>query len=77
MSVCALQCMRWEGRWLDTDKRRSSSPHHTAETKPLRFGRPNNNNQRHLCVRNGGKELGAAAAYGADHVRSGGFGLPY
>lgn len=59
------------------DKRRSSSPHHTAKTKPLRSSQPNNNNQRHLCVRSGGIELGAAAAYGADHVRSGGFGSPY
>lgn len=59
------------------DRRRSSSPHHTAKSKPLLFGQPNNNNQRHLCVRNGEIELGEAAAYGADHIRSGDFGLPY
>lgn len=77
ISACVLQCLRWEGSWLDTDTRCSSSPHHTAETKPLRSGQPSNNNRRHICVKNGGIELGAAAAYGADHVRSRGFGSPY
>ena len=75
--VCSSQCMRWEGWWLDTDRRHSSSPHHPAETEPLYLGQPNNNNQGHLCVRNWGIELGAVAAYGADHVRSGVFGSPY
>lgn len=46
-----LQCIHWEGKWLDMDKYHSGSPHHTAETKLLRSSQPNNNNQRHLCVR--------------------------
>lgn len=63
MWACALQCVRSKGELLDMDKRRSTSPHHTAETKLLRLGQPNNNNQIHLSVRSGDKELGA---YGAD-----------
>lgn len=50
------------------DKRHSTSPHHTTETKLLHLGQPNNNNQIHLSVRNGDKDL---AAYGVDQVSRG------
>lgn len=50
---------------------------HTVKTKQLCLSQLDNNNQRHLCVGNGGRELGAAAACGAGHVRRGGFRSPY
>lgn len=76
MSACVLQCSVHGERGGRGDGLIRTSvapllPHRTAGAKHL--GRPNNNNQRHLCVRNGDIELGAAAAYGADHVRIGVF----
>lgn len=50
------------------DKRHSTSLHHTTETKLLHLDQPNNNNQIHLSVRNGDKDL---AAYGVDQVSRG------